>query len=138
MCLIWKSEHVSFNEALKELKDKFKLVDNYITEENVTSHFKYEFIPQKIESHLTNFLVYDLETQITDRAKPYNITFYRLRKIAGRYERDPTQEEVRKSINDTLSFVGDNCVGNALDFLLKFKSEERKVEIKKMLKTIFN
>ena len=27
-CLIWKSEIVSFNQAIKELKDSFKIVDN--------------------------------------------------------------------------------------------------------------
>ena len=48
-CLIWKSENDSFKDAIKELKDKFKMVDNYITDENVNSHFKYEFIPKKIE-----------------------------------------------------------------------------------------
>ena len=83
-CLIWKSCGVSFNQVYQELKNNFKMVDNYITEENVKSHFKYEFIPKKIESHLTNFIVYDLETHNTDRAKPYNMTFYRLSKIAGR------------------------------------------------------
>ena len=61
-CLIWKSQSVSFNQAVHELKANFKMVDNYITEENVTSHFKYEFIPKKIEPHLSNFIVYDLET----------------------------------------------------------------------------
>ena len=71
-----KSENVSFNQAIKELKDNFKIVNNYITEENVNSQFKYEFIPKKIESHLTCFFVYDLETHNTDRAKPYNMTFY--------------------------------------------------------------
>ena len=40
-CLIWKSEGVSFNQAIKELKDNFKIVDNYITKENVQSHFEY-------------------------------------------------------------------------------------------------
>ena len=49
--LIWKSEKVSFNQAIKELKDNFKIVDNFITEENVSSHFKYEFIP-KNQSHI--------------------------------------------------------------------------------------
>ena len=106
------------------------MVDNYTTEENVISHFKYEFIPQKIESHLTNSIVYDLETLNTDRAKPYKMTFDGLSKIAGTYELDPTQEELKKSINDTLGFVGVNCVANALDFLLKFKGEERKVKNK--------
>ena len=74
-CLIWKSEGVSFKQAIRELEVNFKLVDKYITEENVNSHFKYEFIPNEINSHLTNFIVYDLETHNTDRARPYNITF---------------------------------------------------------------
>ena len=56
-CLLWKSEGVSFNHAFKELKDIFKMIDNFITEENVNSHSKYEFIPKKIESHLTNFII---------------------------------------------------------------------------------
>ena len=129
-CLIWKSQGVSFNQAIQELKNNFKIVDNYITEENVNSHFKYEFIPKKIDSHLTNFIVYDLETHNTDRARPYNMTFYRLSKIAGRYERDPTKEELQKSIKDTIAFAGDNCINNALDYLLKIKGEERKVKNK--------
>ena len=44
-CLIWKSEGVSFNQAIKVLKDNFKTVDNFITEENVNSHFElYQFL----------------------------------------------------------------------------------------------
>ena len=39
-CLIWKSEKVNFKQAIRELEDYFKIVDNYITEENVNSHFK--------------------------------------------------------------------------------------------------
>ena len=85
---------------------------------------------KKAESHLTNFIVYGLETHNTDRTRPYNMTFYRLSKIVARYERDPTQEELQKSINDNLSFVGENCIGNALDFLLKFKGKERKLKNK--------
>ena len=77
LCLIWKSEGVSSSQAFKELKDNFKIYDNFITEENVNSHFKYEFIPKKIESHLTNFIVNDLETRNTDGAKPYVFCFYR-------------------------------------------------------------
>ena len=83
-CLIWKSEGVSFNQAIKELKDIFKIVDEYITEENVNSQFKYEFVPKKIKSHLTNFIVYDLETHNTDRSRRYCISFCRLSKLAGR------------------------------------------------------
>ena len=128
-CLIWKRENISFNQAIKELKDNFKLVDNYITEENVKSQFKYEFRPKKIESHLTNFITYDLETHNTDRARPYVFCFYRLGKLSGRYDRDLTPNELEKCGKDTIALYGDNCVSKALDFCLKLK-EERKIKNK--------
>ena len=46
-CLIWKSEGNSFKPAIKELKDNFKMVDHYITNENVNCYFKYKFKPKK-------------------------------------------------------------------------------------------
>ena len=55
------------------MKENFKLVDLFITEENVSSHFKYEFITKKVEPHRTNFIVYDLENHKTDRARRYCI-----------------------------------------------------------------
>ena len=73
--MIWNSEGVRFFKAIKELKDNFKIVEIYITEENVNSHLEYTYTPEKIDSHLTNFMVYDLETHNTDRARPYNMTF---------------------------------------------------------------
>ena len=56
-CSKWKSEGVSFKDAIKELKDNFKTVDNYITEEDFKSHFEYIYQPKKIQSHLTNIIV---------------------------------------------------------------------------------
>ena len=47
-CLIWKSQGKNFKRAIQELKDNFKIIHKYITEENVNSHFKYEFIPKKL------------------------------------------------------------------------------------------
>ena len=132
-CLIWKSEKVSFKQAIRELDENFKIVDNYITEENVNSHFKYEYIPKKIDSHLSNFIVYDLETYSIDRARPYCISFYRLSKIAGRYNRDQTNEELDKCRKDTIVFDGDDCVEKVLDFCLKLKGEERKTNNKKII-----
>ena len=126
-CLIWKSEGVSFIQAIRELKDNFKIVDNYITAENVNSHFKYEFTPKKVESHLTNFLVYDLETHNTDRATPYKMTFYRLKKLAGRYNHDLTPNERYNCKKDTLVFDEDNCKKNAIIFFIK-NSEENLVK----------
>ena len=78
------------------MKNTFIIVDISITEENLKSHFKYEFIPKKKESHLTNFIVYDLETQNTDRARHYVFSFDRLSKLAGRYNRSLTTDETEK------------------------------------------
>ena len=136
-CLIWKSRGVGFIQAIQELKNNFKIDYNYITEENVNSHFKYEFIPKKINSHLINFFTYDLETQNTDRARPYAFCFYRLGKLSGRYDRDLTPDELENCKKDTIAFDGDNCVEKALDFCLKLKGKERKLLIEKKLNTIF-
>ena len=129
-CLIWKSHSVNFNQAITELNNNFKIVDNYITDENVNSHFEYIYKLKKIESHLTNFIVYDLETHNTDRARPYCISFYRLKKLAGRYDRDPTKNELQKSLQDTIAFAGDKFNSNALDYCLKLKGEEYKINNK--------
>ena len=88
---------------------------------------------KKIESHLTNFIVYDLETHNTDRARPYSMTFYQLSKIAGRYDRDFTPYDLDKCKKDTLVLDGENCVNNALDFFLKFKGEPRKTTVNKVV-----
>ena len=129
-CLIWKSEKVSFKQAIKEMKDSFKTVGNYFTEENLNSHFKYESIPGKNESYLSKFIAYDLETHNIDRARPYCISFHRKSKVSGRYYRDPTREELQKSIKDTIASDGDNCISTALDYCLKLKVDERKVKNK--------
>ena len=85
---------------------------------------------RKLNRFLTNFIVYDLETHNTDRARPYCIPFYRLSKISGRYYRDHTCEELAKSKKDTIAFDGDKYVETALDCCLKLKGEERKVKNK--------
>ena len=70
---------------------------------------------------MTNFIVYDLETHNTDRARPYVFSFYRLSKLAGRYNHDLTHDEIEKYKKDTIAFDGDNCVETALDFCLELK-----------------
>ena len=111
------------------MKDNFKIVDHFITEENVNFHFKYEFIPKKIESHLTNFITYDLEAHNTDRVRPYLFCFYRLSKLSGRFHRDLAPNELEKCRKDTIALYGDNCVSRAFDFCLKIE-EERKIKNK--------
>ena len=92
------------------------MVDSYITEENFDSHFKYEFIPNKVESHLTNFVVYDLETHNTDRARPYCISFYRLSNFTGKYNCDLSQYELEKCKNDSFVVDGGDGIIKAIDF----------------------
>ena len=128
-CLIWRSEDVSYNQAIEKLENDFQIDDNFIAEENIISHFKYEFIPMKIDSHLTDFIVFDLETHNTDRARPHCISFHRLSKLAGRYKRDLTPYEFDKCKKDTITFDVDTCVSNALDFCLKLKGEERRTSL---------
>ena len=110
------------------MKDYFKIVDNYTSEENVKSHFEHILKLKKIESHMTNFIVYGLETHNTDRARPYVFWFYRLSKLAGRYNRELTRDERDECKKDTIAFNGNNCVEKALDFCLKIKREEYKAK----------
>ena len=70
-CLIWKSIGISFNQALEELKYNFKVVDSGIFDKHVKNFVKSEHKPEKMQSRLTNNIVYRLETFNKDRAIPY-------------------------------------------------------------------
>ena len=71
-CLFWKSNGISFNQVLEnELKPKFKIVDNVISDKYVKSFIKYEYNPKKIKSPLTKIVIHDLETFNEIRAVPY-------------------------------------------------------------------
>ena len=133
ICLKWKSEGVSFKQANKELIDNFKIVGERVTEENVKCNSEYIYKPKRIESQLTIYIVYDLETQNTDRARPYVFCFYRLSKLGGRYNRDITSDEKDKCNKDTMAFDGDNCVEESLDFCLKLNGEEYRDKKVKLL-----
>ena len=47
-CLIWKSQVVNFKDAIQELKNNFKIENNYETEEDVNSYFEYVYKPKKL------------------------------------------------------------------------------------------
>ena len=86
------------------MKDTFKIDDNYTTEENVKLYVDYTNQPKKIKSHLTNFIVYDLEKHNNDRMRPCVFCYYRLSKLAGRYKCDITPYEIQKCKKDTIAF----------------------------------
>ena len=46
----------------KELKLNLKVIDKVISDKHVKSFIKHEYKPKKVQSPLTNFIVYVLET----------------------------------------------------------------------------
>ena len=40
LCLIWKSQNISLNKAIEELKTNFKVVDSVISDKHVKSFVK--------------------------------------------------------------------------------------------------
>ena len=129
-CLIWKSDGVSFEKAIRELKDNFKVVDNVVSDKHVKNFIKYEYNPKKVNSPLTNIVVYDLETFNKNRAVPYCSCIYKLRKISGKYHRDISEQEYQKCLNDCVVFKGTDCINEMLDHVLSFKGEPKKVKNK--------
>ena len=129
-CLIWKSDGISFDKALKELKDNFKVVDIVISDKHVKSFIKYEYNPKKVISALTNIVVYDLETFNKDRAVPYCSLMYKLSKISGKYHRDISEQEYQKCLSDFVVFKGTDCINEMLDHVLSFKGEPKKIKNK--------
>ena len=58
-CLIWKTEKKSFKKAIKdELEPNLKVFDNNISDKHVKSFVKNEYEPKKVQSQLTNIIVY--------------------------------------------------------------------------------
>ena len=129
-CLIWKSVGISFEKAITELKDNFKVVDNVISDKHVKSFIKYEYNPKKVKSPLTNIVVYDLETFNKIRAVPYCSCMYKLSKISCNYHQDMSEQEYQNCLNDGVVFKGTGCNNEILDHVLSFKGEPKKVKNK--------
>ena len=129
-CLIWKSKGVSFDRAIKELKDNFRVVDNVISDKHVKSYIKYEYKPKKVQSQLTNMIVYDIETFSTIKCVPYANCIYRLSKISGKYYRDISEKEYQKCLNDCIVFKGLDNINKMLDYVLQFKGEPKRINNK--------
>ena len=129
-CLSWKSDGVSFDRAIKELKDNFKVVDNVVSDKHVKSYIKYEYKPKKVQSQLTNMIVYDIETFSTIKCVPYANCIYRLRKISGKYYRDISEKEYQKCLNDCIVFKGLDNINKMLDYVLQFKGEPKRINNK--------
>ena len=129
-CLIWKSDGVSFEKAIKELKDNFQVVDNVISDKHVRSFIKYEYKPKKVQSQLTHVIIYDIETFSTIKCVPYANCIFRLSKISGKYHRDISEKEYQKCLDDCIVFKGLDNINQMLDYVLQFKGEPKTVNNK--------
>ena len=87
---------------------------------------KYEYKPKKVQSQLTNMVVYDLETSNTDKAVPYAKCIYRLNKLSGKYNRDITGQEYEKCRKDCVVFKGTDSINEMLDYVLQFQGEAKR------------
>ena len=95
---------------------------------------EYKFNPKKVDSQLNNVIVYDIETYNKERAIPYAIGFYPVSKIVSKWDRDLTQTEIDKCLNDISIFEGKivfliclnsyNCLKENQDiFLIKMENQ---------------
>ena len=132
-CLVWKSYNVSFDRTIRELKDNFQVVDNFISDKHVKSYIKYEYKPKKVQFQLTNMIVYVIETFSTIKCVPYANCIYRLSKISGKYYRDISEKEYQKCLNDCIVFKGLDNINKMLDYVLQYKGEPKRIN-KKIVK----
>ena len=70
-----------------------------------------------MQSQLTNMVVYDLETFVTNRVVPYSICIYKLSKNSEIFNRDITQQVYEKCLKDFIVFKGTSCINEMLDYV---------------------
>ena len=102
--------------------------ENVISDNHVKSFIKNENKLEKVQSQLTNMIVYFLKTFNTDRAVPFGNCIYRLSKLSGKYSRDVTQREYEKCKEDCIVFRGTDGNNEMLDHVLQFKGEPKRVK----------
>ena len=125
-CLIWKSNDNSFNQAIKELKLNFKVVDMLYLIKTLNVLLKLKKNLKKDQSPLTNLVVHDLETFNKFRVVPYFSCIYKLSEIFGGDNRDMSEKDYKKCLNDCVVFKGNDCINEMLDHVLSFKGEDHK------------
>ena len=59
LCLIWKSERVSFRKEIEVLNLNFKIVDHCVSDKQVKSFIGNEYKLEKVQPQITNMIVYD-------------------------------------------------------------------------------
>ena len=106
------------------------MVDNFISDKHVKSYIKNEYRPKKVQSQLTNMVVYDIETFSTIKCVPYANCIYRLSKISGKKYRDISEKEYQKYLKDCVVFKGLDNINKMLDYVLQYKGEPKRINNK--------
>ena len=128
-CLNWNSQGKSFDKAIEDdLKLNFKVVNNVISDKHVKNFNKYEYKPKKVQSPLTNVIVYDLETFNKIRAVQSCSCINKLSKISSTYNGDISEKENRKCLNGCVVCKWTDCIKEMLDDVLSFKGEAKKTK----------
>ena len=112
-CLVRKSFGISFNQAIEEVKLKYKVFDNVLSDKHVKSFAKYEYNRE-------------IETYKKDRAVPSCSCYYKLSKVSDKYHRDITEKIYQKSSYDCVVSKGSGCSNEMLDHVLWFKGAAKK------------
>ena len=112
------------------MKLNFAVVDSVRSDKHVTSFIKYEYKPKKVESQLTNMIVYDIETFNTTKCFHYANCIYRLRKVSGEHNRDISEKENEKCKKDYIVSKGLDNINEILDYVLQFKGEPKRIKNK--------
>ena len=82
-CLIRKSQNISFNKATEdELEPNSKLLIMLYLTNMLKVLLNMNTNLEKVQSQLTNIIVYDIETSNTIKSVPYSICIYSLSKIS--------------------------------------------------------
>ena len=72
-------------------------------------------------------VVYDIETFNTDRVVPYANCINRLSKLSGEFNRDVSEKEYQKCLNDCIFFKGSDNINKMLHYVLQLKGEPKRV-----------
>ena len=135
-CLFWKLNNICFNQLIEnKIKPNLKVIDIVVSDKHVESFIKYEYKPKKVQSPLSNIVVYDLETFKKIRAVLYCSCINKLSKNSGKYHRDISGKEYQKYLKDCVIFEVTDCNNEMLDHVLSFKGEPKK-SINKLLNII--
>ena len=123
-CLIWKSNGIRFNQVIEdELKLNFSVVDIVISDKHLKSFIKYDCKPKKFQSPMTNRVVYDSETFNKIHAVRYCSCIFKQSKISGKYNRETSEREYQKCLNERVASKGTDCNKELLHHVLSFKGE---------------